>query len=85
MGISLEITEKEILTYPNDTELGKYVRRKYNLLKFETERLEDVEYDHCVICGKQSPYTRKTHIDNRVGYIEGGGQGCFQPNKCDKI
>ena len=79
------ITEKEILNLPNDMDLGKYIRTKYIKTREEIERSMDVEYDHCVICGKQSPYTRTTHIDNRVGYIDGGGQGCFQPNKCDKI
>lgn len=42
------------------------------------------EYDHCVICGKQSPYLKTTHIDNRVGYVEGSGQGCFQTTECEK-
>lgn len=40
--------------------------------------------DKCVLCGKESPYTIDTHIDYRVGYVEGVGQGCFQPNKCEK-
>jgi hypothetical protein len=79
MSKNITLSEKEILSIPNDQELGEYIRKKY----LDTKR--DVEYDHCVICGKQSPYTRNTHIDNRVGYIEGGGQGCFSPNKCDKI
>ena len=43
------------------------------------------EKDKCVIRGKESPYSRSTHIDMRIGYVEGGGQGCFQPNVCDKI
>lgn len=43
------------------------------------------EKDRCVICGKETPYLRSTHIDIRVGYVEGGGQGCYQPNVCDKI
>ena len=85
MELSVLLTEKEILNLPNDYDLGEYVRRKYNVNKDELERSMDVEYDHCVICGKQSPYTRNTHIDSRVGYVEGGGQGCFSPNKCDKI
>lgn len=42
-------------------------------------------FDKCVICGKESPYLKSTHIDMRVGYVEGGGQGCFQPNNCDKV
>lgn len=41
-------------------------------------------YDKCVICGITSPYKTTTHIDHRIGYIEGGGQGCFQPNICEK-
>jgi hypothetical protein len=42
------------------------------------------DYDICVICGKESPYTKSTHIDVREGYVEGSGQGCFQPNICKK-
>lgn len=53
-------------------------------LKCVLEQENNVEYDKCVICGKTSPYTRSTHIDHRIGYVEGGGQGCFQPNQCDK-
>jgi hypothetical protein len=85
MEVSILLTEKEILNLPNDGDLGKYVRKKYLEIKEDLERSMDVEYDHCVICGKQSPYTKSTHIDERIGYIEGGGQGCFSPNKCDKI
>jgi len=44
----------------------------------------NAEYDKCVICGKTSPYTRSTHIDQRIGYVEGGGQGCFSPNQCER-
>ena len=43
------------------------------------------EKDKCVICGKETPYLRSTHIDMRIGYVEGGGQGCYQPNVCDKV
>jgi hypothetical protein len=42
------------------------------------------EYDTCVICGKETPYLRSTHIDLREGYVEGGGQGCYQTNICEK-
>jgi hypothetical protein len=45
----------------------------------------NIEYDNCVLCGKVSPYTRSTHIDRRIGYVEGCGQGCFQPNTCDMV
>jgi len=52
--------------------------------RLKQEMKDSEEYDTCVICGKQSPYTRNTHIDFRIGYVEGGGQGCFQPNDCGK-
>jgi hypothetical protein len=42
------------------------------------------EFDKCVICGKESPYKASTHIDLRDGYVEGAGQGCFQPLFCNK-
>jgi hypothetical protein len=54
------------------------------VLKVEEETKAD-EFDKCVICGKESPYLRSTHIDLRTGYVEGGGQGCFQPNFCDRV
>lgn len=38
--------------------------------------------DKCVICGKDTPYRFNDHIDMRIGYVEGGGQGCFQPHMC---
>ena len=39
-------------------------------------------YDKCVVCGKVSPYKTTTDINMRIGYVEGAGQGCFQPNSC---
>mgnify|MGYP006270654727 FL=1 len=57
----------------------------YDHLACHLKQDRDVEFDHCVICGKRSPYTRNTHIDQRIGYVEGGGQGCFQPIQCDKV
>ena len=85
MSKNLSISEIEILKFPNDSELGKYIRKKY----WEQVRTEEEskfrEYDHCVICGKLSPYTKETDITDRVGYVEGGGQGCFMQNECEKI
>ena len=52
------------------------------VLKVENERPD--AFDKCVICGKETPYLRSTHIDLREGYVEGGGQGCYQPNICGK-
>ena len=42
------------------------------------------ELDKCVICGKTSPYHKDTHINQRVGYVEGAGQSCWQPENCGK-
>jgi hypothetical protein len=33
--------------------------------------------DHCISCGVETPYDFETHIDIRVGYIEGLGQCCI--------
>jgi hypothetical protein len=35
--------------------------------------------DNCIMCGVETPYEFETHIDMRVGYIEGAGQLC---SKC---
>ena len=35
-----------------------------------------VEYDCCVLCGKKTEYKKIVPIDQRIGYIEGGGQFC---------
>ena len=43
----------------------------------EEIRTED-EFDKCVICGKETPYKRSTHIDMRIGYVEGSGQVCHE-------
>lgn len=51
----------------------------------KTEEDNQDAFDKCVICGKESPYLKSTHIDYRIGYVEGGGQGCFQPNECDRV
>jgi hypothetical protein len=55
------------------------------ILDTPNEETKEDEFDKCVICGKESPYLKSTHIDLRTGYVEGGGQGCFQPNGCDKV
>jgi hypothetical protein len=57
----------------------------YNHLSCALENeIKSNEYDVCVMCGKQSPYKRSTHIDLRVGYVEGAGQGCFEPHMCSQ-
>jgi hypothetical protein len=79
MSIKITLTEKEILEKPNDGDLGKYVRQKYLHEKYVDENI----YDFCLVCGKQSPYTKTTNIDNRIGYIDGAGQGCFTHEGCE--
>ena len=39
-------------------------------------------YDKCVVCGRVSPYITSTHIDLRIGYTDGAGQGCFNAKGC---
>ena len=34
------------------------------------------EFDHCILCGVETAYKRSTHVDIRLGYIEGAGQLC---------
>lgn len=140
MNITVKLTEQEILSTPNDFDLGQKVRNMYwqerrnqegppqddehfflnigedGIVKSISrtpwtcsicgESTSNVDYDYlagydhlacllkqqqtdekdkCVICGKESPYTKNTHIDLRIGYVEGGGQGCYQPNICDKV
>ena len=85
MAVKLYITEEEVNLNKNDADLGRLIRRRFWSLKEENEYLEGTEYEHCMICGKLSPYTKNTHQFDRVGYIEGQGQGCYQPNKCDRI
>ena len=141
MSINVNLTEKEILSTPNDSELGELVRNKFwqarrdqegpqyddehfgltigedGLVKSinrpficsicggntseidydylvgydhlgcvlkEEEEVRPDAFDKCVICGKETPYLRSTHIDLREGYVEGGGQGCHQPSICEK-
>ena len=36
-------------------------------------------FDTCVMCGVETPYKRSTHVDMRIGYIDGAGQLC---SKC---
>jgi len=33
--------------------------------------------DLCIMCGKETAYDFETHIDYRVGYVEGAGQLCY--------
>jgi len=85
MEIKVVVTEEQVLGMPHDETLGRWVRRRFWEMANHQLYEGEVEYDHCVICGKQSPYTRNTPIQDRLGYIEGAGQSCFNNNGCDKI
>jgi hypothetical protein len=34
------------------------------------------EFDHCILCGVETAYKRNTHVNMRIGYVEGAGQLC---------
>jgi hypothetical protein len=79
------LTEQEILSIPNNYDLGEHVRKKLWEMNHPNPKIQSKiqsKIDKCVICGKDTPYLETTHIDLRVGYVEGGGQGCFQPTVC---
>lgn len=83
MKLKINVTENEILSMPHDETLGRWVRKKFWEMSEHQIMEREVEYDHCVICGRQSPYTRNTPIDERIGYVEGGGQTCFNHPECE--
>lgn len=93
MSLKIKISGKEILDNPNDAVLGSHVRMKYLIHKKHIQegdslsigKIPDYEsFDKCLICGKESSYKHSTHIDNRLGYVEGVGQLCFSSSECGK-
>ena len=93
--ITVTLTESEILGNPNAYELGTLVHDRYWSQKNREMELAELrqrtqpeipfpKYDPCVMCGEESPYTQGHDVNFRIGYVEGGGQGCFQPSKCKK-
>lgn len=91
--MNIIVTEQEIIETPNYYKLGELVAKRYWQLKNESinslnqqvvsEYVSSDGFDLCIICGKKSPYYSHAAIDCRVGYVEGAGQGCFHPEKCD--
>lgn len=53
------------------------------LVQVNRNYVSDEGYDKCVICGQNTPYKIGKHINERVGYVEGVGQSCFQPKICE--
>ena len=75
MEFKIIITEEDIKKYPNDYDLGEYVRKMYH-------QQETSKFEECTRCGKKTPYRLDTPIEKRLGYIENEGQGCYQENIC---
>lgn len=76
--LTVTLTSEEIHKTPNDHQLGVLVRKRLYELEGHT-------LDRCQICHKESPYTKSTHINERIGYVEGAGQGCFEPDNCNLL
>jgi hypothetical protein len=72
MEFKITITEEDIRKYPNNYELGAFIRKKYS-------QYLNVKFDKCISCGLETPYLESTPVGERVGYVEGIGQDCFQP------
>ena len=36
------------------------------------------EFEHCILCGVETSVKIDTHVDMRIGYIDGAGQLCFK-------
>lgn len=34
------------------------------------------EFEHCVLCGRETSVRKNTHINHRIAYVEGVGQLC---------
>lgn len=47
-----------------------------NWIKGHTSRVPDDKFEICVVCNKRTNILVDTHIDYRIGYIEGLGQLC---------
>lgn len=42
-----------------------------------TKKTTNMPNETCILCGKETTVDVNTHIDYRVGYIEGAGQLCI--------
>jgi hypothetical protein len=76
MEIKITVTEEELKKFPNDYELGFYVRKKFRIYEGPNPIYVEGEYDLCVICGEKTDYKYSQSIHERFGYIEGVGQLC---------
>ena len=69
--VTLQIDENNLVTKVGHDMGGSY--------EYTTNK-DGESYDNCVVCGKQTQYKTSTHIDMRIGYVEGVGQTCSDCN-----
>jgi glutamine synthetase len=65
--VNISNLKNKYSTLSNDDLLSEY--KKDN-------EIESLEYDTCGICGIKTRQLKSAHIDTRIGYVEGAGQGC---------
>ena len=75
MEFKITLTEEDIKTYPNNYELGAFIRKKYS-------EHSNIKFDKCISCGLETPYLENTPTGERIGYVDGIGQGCWNPESC---
>jgi hypothetical protein len=61
-----------------EAENKQYVKMEYGPGDAVIDRPRYIvdEFDHCVLCGVETAYKRNTHVNMRIGYVEGAGQLC---------
>jgi hypothetical protein len=61
-----------------EAENKQYVKMEYGPGDAVIDRPRYIvdEFDHCILCGVETAYKRNTHVNMRIGYVEGAGQLC---------
>jgi hypothetical protein len=70
MEFKITLTEEDIKTYPNNYELGAFIRKKYS-------EHSNLKFDKCISCGKDIKNVDKitNECDNNYD------KGCFMYNQ----
>jgi hypothetical protein len=85
-----EVLRRLTLLLPNNYDLGYFMRKAPDLWSKRMTydggpncwgievpgELNSNSIEHCIICGKETPYTYDVNINFRYGYVEGAGQLC---------
>lgn len=85
-----EFVQQKYWQARRDLEGPQFDDEHFSLTIDEERMVQSINFDNsselerCTLCGKETPYTKSTHIDLRKGYVEGTGQGCFQPIQCNR-